>query len=255
MLLFFKIIMKRKTKKLKELKRPLIITIVGTDGSGKTKLLGDLLKRLEGKGLNVGTISMPSLKRLEKKGKPISERFGEKLRHLAEKGAETGRKESVLMSWMGAGVPYSLVKMAAQKGKDVLIVERGPWLDAKIYGSVYGAKKAVPLVRFLTADKPADITIFAKCDPEVALYRITERKNVHQLHETEEMLGRINEAYEKELKLMKKKFGNKVAVLKVNANQPRKERLNQTMNMLRKEQKFSIRFIKDKKIGRYRRRK
>lgn len=210
-------------------RRPLSIAVAGIDGSGKSALARDLTSQIKERyGLRTGRISLPRYQQSWR----IPKYFGRKLKRIEEVGNVKGRRENVLLAWLGAASLYPYVKIPAEKNKDVMVVERHPFVDAPVYAKVYGIERTSPILRFLTAAGVPQVVVFIKTNPKAALKRIRKRPKAFQLHENETKLREIDRAYKETLSKLRERG---VRVITVSGDKTTHDTLVETMRILNRK--------------------
>lgn len=190
------------------------IAILGKDGAGKTTLMKRLDHAMQKKRLRVGKISLP---RYETSGR-LGRFLGGKLSDVTDAAHTKKMPPLVAGTYLGAAALNPWLRLPAEKGKDVLLMERHAF-DAMAYGPVYESKKAYPVARFLSGSPVPNVVIYIKCPTQVALERIKKRnRGVKQIHETAELLDRLDAGYDNVLEYLRRKYGKKTKVIVVDGS-------------------------------------
>lgn len=170
------------------MKRPVRIAFFGVDGSGKTETRKKFEKWLKDKNKKVGTIVAPAYST----SRPPAKNIGKILSKISDIGARKKSRRIIAASSLGSAFLYSFLKISTAKGKDILLIERHPTIEAKALGEFYKFRKALPITKFVAGSLNPDIGVFLECDEKKAYERI-KRRPEKQLHEDIETLRKMNE--------------------------------------------------------------
>ncbi len=207
-------------------KRPLRIAVVGMDGSGKSTVVGSMIKRFQGK------YRFELLKALPRPTRTyaITNWVERKLDQLALKGDELSQKHLLIVSQAIQNAIYPFLRIGAEKKKDIIIYERHPLIDYETYGPYYGGKAATKMGKFLSAAPHPDIIIHLDVSPEKAYRQVLSRigaghrKKVPHLHESLGELRKVRARFDKAISKLVSQ-NPKTIVIRIDANKPKNEML------------------------------
>ncbi len=187
--------MKRQRKKQGDVKR---VAIIGVDSSGKTTLLRELEKRLK---------HDKSYGFYQTSGYAKHGRFFKFLGRFFNKLSYNKKTTPRFVSHAGYTVTMPFARMVKEKDKRVVFFDRYAPLEINAFKEAYKLKKKkklLPFFRFLTGTKDPDVVVLMRINPEKAMERI-EKRGGKQFHESKEVLKKMQEAYEEEIKRLKEK--------------------------------------------------
>ena len=206
-------------------KKPFDIGVVGIDGAGKSTLSLGLKQALQGLNLNAKIINVPYYSDLQ--GYAFFRWLSRKSKEIISRGARRKNKITLLVGSVMAVLPFRISKSLTKRA-DVRIYERHPTLEGGIF-EVYGKGLGNTMMQVgkATGGFAPQLVIFMKVVPEIAAERIAadrtrtgKWRGAEFPHEKLENLRRMQSAYERTISLLKKTYGNKIAVVEINGTEP-----------------------------------
>ncbi len=176
--------------------KPIRIAVVGIDGSGKSTVIKHIKEMFADHKVDVIT-SLPR-ERSVYKLKPTAS----VLQRLSMKGDERKSKAEILVSQFFYTLIYPFIRIAKEKKSDIIIYERYPPIDFRVYREVYKTPKLSSDISTLLAAAPkVDLLIHLKTDPNVAYKRILsdvktkKRKKAKHFHEGKAELEALSKKF------------------------------------------------------------
>lgn len=219
------------------------LTIVGTDGSGKTSLTNELRSFFEKEmGLSVGVLHPPRYEEVSGYPSFFSKLVYDPLSRISESRALRHLKTFAAVL-TGLALLNPLSRKILSKRNNIIIEDRHPRIDGEVLSGFYvrgrlGKSFARAICKFGTA--VPQVIIHVDTEPEIAIRRVREKfrekrregeKVFPHLHERSvELLNQARKGYFRVLKEYKKKG---IPVIRVNGNRPTKQVCREVLTQLR----------------------
>ncbi len=216
--------------------RPVRIAVVGIDGTGKTSAVNHLARILSKKRrVQVITMAPREETMRTKTGKRITG-FLEKMNKKSDK---TKDKLYVGISQVIMNKLLPWVRLAKERNSDIVIYERHPRIDYKVYGDYYLTRGISRIEEHLSGIPKPDIVVYLDADSEIAIKRILARQKKENrfLHPHEENVELLKMAKDRFNKVLGELEVSGIKIIRIDANKPLKDMLKEVEIKVKRELK------------------
>jgi|GEM_PF-6050305 len=193
---------KEKLKKNKSYS-PFRIAIVGIDGSGKSTIYKQVVKKYKKEyGKKIGNMKLLSYSNSNK----LAQKTGKVLERIGKIPSKKTAFEDIKNT--GYYLTFPFFKIMKEKGKKIVIFDRYPRIDLELFKEIYKNKKRTkifyPLLKTFSGTAYPNIVVVTRRKPEEAIKEILKREK-RDKHENLEDLKKMDKALDDEINKLKKR--------------------------------------------------
>lgn len=182
---------------------PFRVAIVGIDGSGKSTIYKQVVKKYKKEyGKKIGNMELSGYSNSNK----LAQKTGKVLDTIGKIPSKKTAFEDIRNT--GYYLTFPFFKIMKEKGKKIVIFDRYPRIDLELFKEIYKNKKRTkifyPLFKTFSGTAYPNIVVVTRRKPEEAIKEILKRKK-RDKHENLEDLKKMDKALDTEINKLKKR--------------------------------------------------